>query len=110
MYLGQARLTEVEELLGPLNGAENIGAVTFRARLAMARQDYASARQTLEQAIRVAPDNAWLWEVLSHALLQEGRDLTAAERALRRVLELEPGNVQPRYNLGVLLRNQGAVA
>jgi hypothetical protein len=40
--------------------------------------------------------------------LQEGRDLEAAEAALREVLRLEPGNAEARNNLGLLLRHKGA--
>ena len=48
----------------------------------------------------------WPRAVLSHALSQEGRDLDAAERALRDILALEPQNAEARQNLGVLLRNR----
>jgi Flp pilus assembly protein TadD len=45
----------------------------------------------------------YLRVLLSHALLQEGKDWPAAEQALRKVLELDPGNVEARNNLAVLL-------
>jgi hypothetical protein len=41
--------------------------------------------------------------VLSHALMQEGRELRAAARALRDVLALDPLNAEARHNLSVLL-------
>jgi hypothetical protein len=40
-------------------------------------------------------------------LLQEGRDLAAAEKALRAVLELDPEHVQARHNLSLLLAQKG---
>jgi Flp pilus assembly protein TadD len=52
----------------------------------------------------------WLWIVLSDALLQEGKDWDDAERALRKVLELDPSNIEARNNLTILLRQQGARA
>jgi Flp pilus assembly protein TadD len=48
--------------------------------------------------------------VLSHALLQEGRDFDAAERALRDVLAREPQNAEARQNFGMLLRNRWSAA
>ena len=48
--------------------------------------------------------------LLSYALLQEGRDLAAAERALRDILVLEPENESARHNLSLLLQRLGRVA
>ncbi len=45
--------------------------------------------------------------VLSEALLQEGADLAAAERALRDVLGLDPDNHEARHNLAVLIKRGG---
>jgi Tfp pilus assembly protein PilF len=42
--------------------------------------------------------------LLSHVYLQEGRDLAAAERALRDVLALDPEHVEAKQNLHVLLQ------
>src|SRR5260370_12190836 len=44
--------------------------------------------------------------VLSHALLQDGRNLDTAEQALRDVMALEGGNVDVRNSLAVFLRNR----
>ena len=43
-------------------------------------------------------------------LLQEGRDLAAAERALRDVLALDPQHAEARNNLAVLLRERERLA
>ncbi len=48
----------------------------------------------------------YLWVILSHALLQEGKDWQQAEEALRTVLRLDPGNAEARKNLALLLANQ----
>jgi hypothetical protein len=44
--------------------------------------------------------------VLSHVLLQEGRDPAAAEQALHAVLELDPQSAEARHNLALLLRER----
>ena len=50
----------------------------------------------LEAAVESSPQEVVLWIVLSHALLQEGKNWDAAETALRKVLELDPENVPPK--------------
>ena len=45
--------------------------------------------------------------MLSHVLLQEGRDTAATEQALRDVLALDPNHAATRKNLAVLLKKQG---
>jgi hypothetical protein len=44
--------------------------------------------------------------VLSHCLLKKGRDLAAAERVLRKVRELDPGNAEAPKNLPLLLQQR----
>ena len=68
------------------------------------QQDFPSARRTLEEAVAASPDEIVLWIVLSHALLQEGNDWSAAEQALRRILELDPENAEAKTNLAKLSR------
>jgi hypothetical protein len=48
--------------------------------------------------------------VLSHVLMQEGRDLAATEQALQAVLAMDPGHTETRRNLDVMLRQQGRIA
>jgi Flp pilus assembly protein TadD len=48
----------------------------------------------------------YLWVVLSHALLHEGKDWQRAEQALGTVLQLDPGNAEARNNLPLLLAHQ----
>jgi hypothetical protein len=48
--------------------------------------------------------------IRGHLLLQEGRDLTAAETALRDILAIDPQHTEARNNLAVLLRDRQQVA
>jgi tetratricopeptide (TPR) repeat protein len=84
-----------------------ITATLLRARAHMFRGDYAVARQLAEQAIAQAPNSIGPREVLSHVLVLEGRDWAAAERAVRDLLALQPGNPTALHNLAVVQRAQG---
>ncbi len=89
------------------NPQKGVDAAVLRGRIFMARQDYANARQFLEQAIALGPQVILPRLFLSHVLLLEGRDWAAAETALRDVLALDPNNPDAQHNLGVLMRQQG---
>jgi hypothetical protein len=84
-------------------------AALLRARGLMARRDFAGARVLLEAACAASGQAVAPRVVLSHVLLQEGRDPRAAEAALREVLRLDPGNAEARHNLE-LLRQKGVAA
>src|SRR5262249_24171108 len=111
MYVRQGMTGQLEALAqrleqaGPANHA--VLGVVLRARGAMARRDWATARQMLEEARDRKPRELMLWAVLSHVLLQEGRDADGAEQALLRVLELDPANSEARSNLAVLRQRRG---
>jgi GT2 family glycosyltransferase/tetratricopeptide (TPR) repeat protein len=77
-------------------------AAALRARSHLARRDFAAARTLLEAAVMAQPQALAPRVVLSHVLLQEGRDLAAAEQALQEVLALDPDNREARHNLAVL--------
>lgn len=64
----------------------------------------------LEAIIARAPQAPWPQVILTHVLLQEGRDSDAAEQVLREVLCLDPGHAEARRKLEVLLRQQGGLA
>jgi len=81
-------------------------AAVLRARAELARQHFAEARRRLEQTIGEYAQAVWPRVILSHVLLQEGRDLAAAEQTLRDVLRLDPLHVEARNNLSVLLRDR----
>jgi Tfp pilus assembly protein PilF len=55
-----------------------------------------SARRRAPQALRPRV-------LLSRVLLQEGRDLAAAEKALRDVLAMDPNHAEAKHNLAILL-------
>jgi tetratricopeptide (TPR) repeat protein len=105
LYLGQGRWDELEPIAMRLHScpATAIDSDLLRARAHLKRREFPAARELLEGAIARAPQALMPRVLLSHALLQEGRDRTAAERALRDVLALDPLNAEARHNLAVLL-------
>ena len=76
----------------------------LRARAELARKHFAGARAILEETIAKHAEALWPRVILTHVLLQEGRDWLAAEKALRDVLAVDPGNAEAQRNLEVLHR------
>ena len=72
-------------------------------RALLKRKEFSSARAILEPVIAHNPRALRPRVILSHVLLQDGRDLLAAESALRDILTLDPGNAEAGHNLAVLL-------
>jgi GT2 family glycosyltransferase/tetratricopeptide (TPR) repeat protein len=109
LFLAQTRWEELNEVSRQLRAIPQaaIEAEVLCARGHLARQEFAAARQLLEQAIPQAPQQIWPRVILSHVLLQEGQDWSAAEEALRSVLTLDPNHAEARRNLAVLLRQRG---
>lgn len=101
----QGRWDLVEEAASHLaNGSHApVDATVLRGRMHLARRDFTVARQYFEDAIVQDPQSIWPRLFLSHVLLQEGRDWDAAERVLRDILEIDPGNIDAKRNLSVLL-------
>jgi tetratricopeptide (TPR) repeat protein len=109
LYLRQGRWADLEQVLARLDefpGARADAAV-LRARVHLARREFAAARRLLEDVVALAPEHLEARVYLTYTLLQEGRDWDAAERALRDLLALDPDNAEARQNLNVLLRQQG---
>jgi glycosyltransferase involved in cell wall biosynthesis/tetratricopeptide (TPR) repeat protein len=79
----------------------------LRAQFQQASGDHTTARAMLQSLIIAHPRALRPRIAMSNILLQEGRDLAAAEIALRAVLEIEPRHAATRRNLDVLLRQQG---
>jgi hypothetical protein len=77
----------------------------LRARGQVQRREFNAARDTLEAVIGLDTKAVGPRVLLSHALLQMGKDWPAAEKSLRDVLELDPDNREARHNLQVLLRD-----
>jgi tetratricopeptide (TPR) repeat protein len=105
LLLRTGRWGELEEVAARLG--DRVEAAVLRARGQLARQEFAAARQTLEEVIGRAPEAPAPRVLLTHVLLQEGQDGAAAERALRAVVERWPGEVESWRNLAVLLQRQG---
>jgi tetratricopeptide (TPR) repeat protein len=99
----------VEEIAGRLEAepAGQIEALVLRGRACLARKEFDQARTLLGEAISRAPAGVMPRLYLSHVWLQEGRDLAAAEQALRTLLTLAPQETPSWRNLAVLLRQQG---
>lgn len=123
LFLAQGRWDELDEVLRRLEsgaaggeleqayrrleaGLEGPQAGVLRARGHLACKRFAAARQLLDEIVAGAPQALWPRLLLSRALMQEGRDPAATERALRDVLALDPGHGEARHNL-VLLRGAG---
>src|SRR5262249_105087 len=79
----------------------------FRARGHLARGEFDAAKQVLDEPIARDLTAVPPRVVLSPVLLQEGKDLAAAERALRDILGLEPHNAQARHNLALVEQKKG---
>jgi hypothetical protein len=86
---------------------EELAAEVLQGKVELERGAAALARQRLEAVTTRWPQSVWAWEVLSHVLLREGKDMATAERVLRHILTLDPGHGQARHNLALLLRDRG---
>lgn len=109
LYLRGERFAELEYLLEEWEGRGlNPAKVGWlRARGQVQRGEVAAARRTLASVVAQDPGALGPRVLLSQVLLQEGRDWSAAERALREVLEIDPNHAETRHNLRVLLRRLG---
>jgi predicted O-linked N-acetylglucosamine transferase (SPINDLY family)/GT2 family glycosyltransferase len=85
-------------------------AAVLRGRACLARKELTAAREVFEKAAASWPQALGPRVFLSYALLQEGGDPAAAERALLAVLDLDPANAEARHNLAVLRQEQGRAA
>ena len=108
LCLKQGRWADLEHVIGRI-GALSSGemeALVLRARAHLSRQEFALAKRILEDACGRFPRQLLPLRILGYVLLQEGKDLVAAERALRELLLMDPTDAEARRNLEVLLRNQ----
>jgi tetratricopeptide (TPR) repeat protein len=108
LYLAHHRWQDLEKTIRRLDEDPNtvMAALVYRGRSLLARQDFAGARKNLEAAIAKAPQAVPPRVFLSRVLLQEGRDLRAAEQTLRDLLVLDPAQIDSWRNLALLLRDQ----
>jgi len=108
IQLRQGRESDLENLLQRLEqqGAPAAKLAWLRGRGQVQRREFARARQSLEKAIALDPRAIGPRVLLSHALLQEGRDWAAAEQALHDILELDAQNQEAQHNLQLLQRQR----
>jgi tetratricopeptide (TPR) repeat protein len=104
MYVKTGNWTALEQVIAHLG--DSVEAEVLRGREHLAKKEFAAARWVLSQATEQHPQALIPRVFLSHAILQEGKDWSAAERALRSILELDPSNTEARNNLHVLLEQQ----
>jgi len=109
LYLRRERWSDLEYLLQKLESqAAPQPKIDFlRARGQFQRREHATARRTLDTIIAKDPTVIGPRVLLSHVLLQEGRDWAATERALNDILALEPNHPEANHNLKLLLRRLG---
>jgi tetratricopeptide (TPR) repeat protein len=109
LYLAQGRRADAEALAQSFEQlGRQVDALLLRARAHMTRRDFAEARRLAEAAIALAPDALMPREILSHVLVLEERDWSAAERAVREVLLRQPSNPTALSNLAVVQRQLAA--
>jgi tetratricopeptide (TPR) repeat protein len=111
LYASQQRWDALEQLARQLEveHRQSADAALVRARSHMARNELEAARNLAQEAARLAPAALEAREMLSQVLLLEGKDLAAAEQALRDVLALDPGNATARQRLVAFLARTGRV-
>lgn len=109
LFITQERWEEAAEVVARLAHIPqaDVEREVLQARLELARQDFVTARTRLQETIRQHPQAAWPRRLLSRVLLKEGRDWSAAEGALRDLLELLPDDLEAKNNLAVLCQRQG---
>jgi Flp pilus assembly protein TadD len=87
--------------LAKLGGLEPNDESVWRelAQLAMVRHEYAPARQAIEKALALAPEDTDLLNILGYSAAQSG-DLKAGVAALERYRALRPKEANPLDSLG----------
>jgi GT2 family glycosyltransferase/tetratricopeptide (TPR) repeat protein len=108
IYLRHGRLTDLDELLQGLEDRKSDPAKVgwLRARCQVQRRELDAARKTLDAVINLDPRAVGPRVLISHVLIQDGKDWGAAEKALHDILALDANNQEAKHNLQVLRRNQ----
>ncbi len=78
----------------------------LRARAERGQGNFAAARARLEQLLPQIPGALGPRLLLSHVLLQEGKDLVAAKSALQEILQIAPDHPEAKHNLRILRERQ----
>ncbi len=108
LFLAQQRWADFEGVVKRLQGVPqgSLDAAVMQARGHLVRKEFVLARLLLRETIAQFPQALWPRVILTHVLLQEGRDWEAAEHALRDVLELAPNHAEACRNLDLLLQQR----
>ncbi|HEX8300586.1 tetratricopeptide repeat protein [Sphingomonas sp.] len=77
----------------------------IRARAMTALGNYAAANESLDEAVRIAPNDALVWADVGRFRFTAG-DLLGAAEASDRAVKLAPGNVEALVLRGELVRSQ----
>ena len=105
VYLAQQRWDELQRIAGRLLGAGfEVEGEVLEARALLARQQFGAARLVLEGVSARHPEAVYPWVILSHVLLQEGKDWGGAEHALRQIIQRDPQHREAWHNLKTLLQ------
>jgi tetratricopeptide (TPR) repeat protein len=110
VYLKQRRWADLEQVIRRLDDAAPVEGAVLRGRIHLERKEYAAAKAVLNTAIERDPAAVPPRVILSHALLQEGIDWAAAERALLDILALAPDHREAARNLSTLRGRLSAAA
>lgn len=94
LYLRQERWADLRELLAQMASYPDarLEAGLLAGCMASVKGDKSGARRILEETAARFPDELRPRVYVSRAILCEGKDQTAAEKALREVLRLDPKN------------------
>jgi tetratricopeptide (TPR) repeat protein len=108
IMLKQEKWEKVERLLVQIRQTSPscIEGGMLAARVHSARRAFPEAKKILEDTVARHPKALMPRLFLGHVLLREGISVSAAEEALKGVLELDPFHAETRRNLE-LLRTQG---
>ena len=100
--------TTFDELLSRIHQSDkgSLEAMILAARKHLTMRAFAQARETIEEALASDARAIWPRVVLTHILLQEGKDWAAAEKALRDVLALDPNHAEAKRNLDLLTKQK----
>jgi tetratricopeptide (TPR) repeat protein len=107
IYLMQKRWIELDSALERLKSIDSFGAELMKARIHLAKGEFGAARWQLSQLIDRHPHVMAPRLLLCNALIEEGKDWHAAERALIDVIERLPDDADAQRNLDLVRRKLG---
>jgi len=87
----------------------NVEAYNLLGIIESDQQDYVSADEAFQAALKLAPTSAKTHNNLGNVYVSQ-KKLDLAEKEFRTVLRLDPGNQDGNYNLGLLLMAKGSPA